>query len=189
MKKIRYIAIISALACIVCALASCQKTEYKSTELYARVSSLSADRASFIVGELEGIELPDGEMPAMPDGEMPAIPDGAMPAMPDGNGFGGKDQANKGGADLSSYFKEGKEVIEIELSAQTLSTLTINAIVKISFDAEGRATVTRLDGFGGGRQPMGDGTIPQGGAEGGFEDGTISGEMGTMSPSEQDGEN
>lgn len=209
MKVFRLLAIFAVLALIVCSVAACNKTEYKSTTLVAKVSEISADGVTFVIGELEGIELPegsapnmngmqkpsvpDGEMPTMPDGEMLELPEGDIPAMPDGEmpsmsgvngGFGGgMGNGNMGGADLSSSFKASKETITLTLDEEVLSTLTLNAIVMISFDAEGNATVTRADMMGGGRFPMDNGMIPPEFTDNATDEG-ISGEMGTMQPEE-----
>lgn len=182
MKIIKPIVTILILTLVIGAFAGCSKFEYDNSTIVAQVTAIDGQKVTLTVGEMaidenmmqgDSMALPagDGSIQAMPNGEMPEplegeaipeLPDGDMPQMPeDGsmpempNGELPKDFENG----VQPPFTAGDDSITLTLNEETVGTLSVGSIVRITFGDNGSVeSLTVLGGnmqggFGGNMTP------------------------------------
>lgn len=174
MKVIKCFSLIVALLLTVGVCVACSKFEYDNSTIMAKVESIDGQTIVLLVGEMnfgEGMppedfgggkgNIPDfgGEIPNMedlPEGEFPSGFDGMQ--KPEGEppeGFDGMQipngQFGQGFGDMRMPFNESGDKITLELNEETVKTLSVGNVVRITFGDNGSVeALTLLDGLSSG---------------------------------------
>ena len=140
MKRMKRIGLIFALIAALLAFSACSKFEYDNSTIIAKVTSIDGQSVTFAVGESSiggNMSLPEGmpDMGEMPDmGNMPDF--GEMPDM--GNMPDMGDMTLPEGMDGTEMpFTESGDTITLTLNEETVKTLSVDAIVQITFGDNG----------------------------------------------------
>lgn len=190
MKQTKYASLLVAVLLIAIACVSCTTFAYDNQTVYAKVTAVNGQSVTLLVGELSAMEegqrpdgaggdpIPpnaDGSAPQLPDGGEPAdrpalpvdetMPNGELPQMPEGGMQQPNGEAPDGMAGgMQVPFTAGEDTITLTLNEETVKTLSVDCIVRITFGDHGSVeSLTVLGGepqggFGGGdRIPPEDG--------------------------------